>query len=412
MKRSADGKARDRMLAILDNAAALVAMADNTGALFYLNAAGRAVLGLAHGDDVSGMTLIECVAPGARARMSEQAVPAAIRNGVWSGDSMLGARAGNPIDASMIITAHYGAKDRLEGISLLAQDISVRTRCEEALRVTQNDLLRRSAQRLAIQEAERKRIAADLHDGLGQSLSLVNVSLEIVSGLLNSGEPEKAAEYLDRLKPRVKEMVEEVRGIAMNLRPAMLDSLGILATLSWYFRELDAACPSMTLKRDICVEESDVPKFLKTPIFRILQEASRNAIRHARAHRITVRLRKERGALELSLEDDGQGFDPVDAARQVKSSRGLGLESMRERALLSCGIFELQSAPGNGTRICVRWPLSLNELALDRAAVPDAQIRAMRDLGRGRFESARDISMLHNLLVCVACIRSIKNIGR
>lgn len=410
-KRPSEVKARNHMLAILDNATALVAMADRFGALLYLNPAGRAALGLASDDEVSAMSLIECIAPRARAGITEEAIPAAIRDGAWSGDSVLVASGGRQFDASLVITAHYGEDDQLEGISLLAQDISAWTRADEALRITQNELLRLSAQHLTIQEAERQRIAADLHDGLGQSLSLVNMSIENVSSLLGAGEPAKAAECLDRLKPKVKEMMEEVRRIAMNLRPATLDSLGVLATLSWYFRELDAACPSIKLQRDFSVEESDVPGFLKTPIFRILQEASSNAIKHARANRIKVRLVKKRGALELSIEDNGKGFDPAEVAGQSELNRGLGLQSMRERAVLSCGIYELKSAPKKGTRICVRWPLSLNESALDRAAILDPGVRAIRDPSSGEFESARNLAMLHNLSVCVACIRSIKANG-
>ncbi len=399
------------MLSILDIATALVAMADQCGGLFYLNAAGHVMLGIAREDEICGIALIECVAPAARARMTEQAIPAAMRNGVWSGDSVLMANGGRHVDVSLVMTAHYGEDDRVEGISIIAQDISAWTSAEEALRITQNELLRLSAQHLVIQEAERKRIAADLHDGLGQSLSLVNVTVEAASSLLGAGKVEKAAACLDRLKPKVRELVEEVRGIAMNLRPATLDSLGILATLSWYFREFDAAWPKVNLEREICIEEADIPGFLKTPIFRILQEAGSNAIKHARADRIKVCLVKRLNDIELCIEDNGTGFDPAEVAAQSGLYKGMGLQSMRERAALSCGIYELQSLPGRGTRICVRWPLSLNELEIERAAAPDGRIRAIHDLGSGELESARDLNMLHNLSVCVACIRSIKNNG-
>jgi PAS domain S-box-containing protein len=410
-KRTAADRARDRMFAILDSATALVAMADHSGALIYLNRTGRNLLGLAQDEDVSSKMLIECIAPEVRPPIAEHAIPAAMRDGVWSGDSALVARDGRGIEVSLMITAHFAADGRSEGVSLVAQDISEWVRSEEALRITQNELLRLSAQHLSIQEAERQRIAADLHDALGQSLSLVSVSMERVSSLLGTGQPALAAESLDLLKPKLKEVVEEVRRIAMNLRPSTLDSLGILATLSWYFREFQAACPGVQLVREFDVEESEVPAFLKTPIFRILQEASSNAIKHARADRISVRLRKERAALELSIEDDGRGFDPAAIAAQPELTMGVGLQNMRERALLSCGIFELVSEPGKGTRICVRWPLSMRELELDRAAALAPDLAAARALAGGEFESARDSAMLHKLSVCVACIRSINGNG-
>ena len=101
----------------------------------------------------------------------------------------------------------------------------------------------------------------------------------------------------------------------MNLRPATLDDLGILATLSWYFREFEAACPGVKLERDISVQEADVPDGLKISIFRIVQEATSNALKHAGATRIKVcLLRGEGGSLQLSIEDNGRGFDQTVAA--------------------------------------------------------------------------------------------------
>ena len=288
-KFATEARARERVLAILDKAAALVVMADQEGALFYVNPAGRETLDLARGDDVSGIALIECVAPGDRARIAGAAIPAAVSSGVWSGDCALLAREGREIPVSLLVTAHRDAKGQLEGLSLLAQDMSVWTSTTAALRVTQNELLRLSAQHMSIQEDERRRIAADLHDSLGQSLGLVIASLQNTANLLRQGESEKAAECLDRLNPRARDTLDELRRIAMNLRPATLDSLGILATLSWHLREIETACPGIKIERRFGVDESDVPNCLRTPIFRILQEAGSNAIRHGGADRITIR---------------------------------------------------------------------------------------------------------------------------
>jgi len=410
-KRSPEARARDRVLAILDKATVLVAMADHGGALFYVNPVGREILGLAREDEVSGITLIECVALRDRARIAAAAIPAAISTGSWSGDCVLGAGAGREIEVSLLITAHRDAKGRLEGLSLLAQDMRAWTSTTAALRVTQNELLRLSAQHMTIQENERRRIAADLHDGLGQSLGLVVASLQNTADLLSQGKPEKAAECLERLSPRVRDTLDELRRIAMNLRPATLDSLGILATLSWHLREIEAACPDIEIARKFSVDESDVPNCLRTPIFRILQEAGSNAIRHGDADRITVRLSKVREVLELAIEDNGKGFDHVALAAGGKLNRGIGLQSMRERAELSCGIFEIESVPGQGTRVCVQWPVSLKDTEIDRATALEPGARGIRELGIVDPESSRQLEMLHNLSVCVACIRSIKSDG-
>jgi len=410
-KRTPEARARDRVLAILDKATVLVAMADHAGALFYVNPVGRETLDLARGDDVSAIALIECVALKDRARIAGAAIPAAVSSGAWSGNCALLGQGEREIEVSLLITAHRDAKGRLEGLSLLAQDMSAWTSTSAALRITQNELLRVSAQHMSIQENERRRIAADLHDGLGQSLGLVISSLQNTADLLSRGEPERAAECLERLSPKVRDTLDELRRIAMNLRPATLDSLGILATLSWHLREIEAACPGIEIERKFSVEESDVPNCLRTPIFRILQEAGSNAIKHGDASRIRVRLSRARGVLELVIEDNGKGFDLEALAIGRKPNRGIGLQSMRERAELSCGKYEIKSVPGRGTRVSVRWPASLKDAGLDRAAALAPEAKGMLDLRFVDPDDSQHLQMLHNLSVCVACIRSIKNDG-
>ena len=227
---------------------------------------------------------------------------------------------------------------------------------ERSRREIQNELWRLSAQHLTIQESERRRIAGDLHDGLGQTLSLVKLSIEEAARAASAGIQSKTLATLERLAPTVKTALAELRRISMNLRPATLDDLGILATLAWYFREFEASWPHIHFERDISVKESDVPEPLKIAIFRIVQEATSNALKHAQAERIKVSLNNEDGSLELLIEDTGRGFDPEAAPAQADFSHGLGLQSMRERAELSGARYAIHSAPGKGTSICVRWP--------------------------------------------------------
>ena len=409
-RRTPESRARDRVLAILDKATVLVAMADQGGALFYVNPVGREILGLKREEEVSGIALIETVALGFRAHVAGAGIPAAICTGAWSGDCVLRGRDGREVAVALLITAHRDARGRLDGLSLLAQDMSAWTSTTAALRVTQNELLRLSALHMTIQENERRRIAADLHDGLGQSLGLVISSLQNAADLLRRGESGKAAECLDVLNPKVRDTLDELRRIAMNLRPATLDSLGILATLSWHLREIEAAVPGISIERKLSVDESDVPNCLRTPIFRILQEAGSNAIKHGGATRVTVSLSKKRGVLELAIEDNGKGFNAGTRTRRSRSAnRGMGLQSMRERAELSCGIFEIKSGPATGTRVSVRWPAALVNSGFDSAAALEPEAKAIRDLGHVDSDNSRDLEMLHNLSVCVACIRSIKS---
>ncbi|MBI3479568.1 MAG: hypothetical protein HY016_04305 [Nitrosomonadales bacterium] len=208
---------------------------------------------------------------------------------------------------------------------------------------------------LTIQENERKRIATDLHDGLGQSLNIINFTLAEMDKLLAEGAICEAMESLQRLKLKVHGVLDEARHISMNLRPPMLDDIGILATLSWHFRELEMTCTHLKVKKDICVHESHVPDPLKITIFRIIQEATNNIIKYANADLVMISFKKTDDALYLSIEDNGDGFDPLAIAIRNGSDRGLGLLSMRERASFSGGAYVMNSEAGIGTRIQVSW---------------------------------------------------------
>ncbi len=396
-RRTQAERLRARLLAILDKTPAFTAMADHAGTLFYLNPAARTLLGIAAEEKLAGLTLVGCVAAAQRLRMAEEAMPAAERGGVWSGDSLLLAHDGREVRNYLTLISHRDESGRLEGYSLMGRDMSEWVRTEEALRVTQNELWRLSAQHLTIQEAERRRIAADLHDGLGQTLSLVKLAIEEAARSAKTGATGKVAATLERLAPTVKLALSELRRMSMNLRPSTLDDLGIVATLSWYFREIEAACSeALVLERDIGVSEADVPNVLKIAIFRTVQEATNNALKHARSGRIRVSLTKRDKALELAIEDDGKGFDLGDAATDFE--HGLGLQSMRERAQLSGAQFEIDSAPGRGTRVRVRWTL-MPDMERDTAATGESRQTA----------AVADRSLTQRFSHCLACLKRLAN---
>lgn len=216
---------------------------------------------------------------------------------------------------------------------------------------------RMAGQLLSIQESERKRIASDLHDGLGQSLTMIKLALAATVRQLASGAITDAAESLQRLNQKAHEAMEELRRVSMDLRPPMLDDLGVLATLTWLFRELEAACPGMRVEKDFSVQESNIPGTLKITIFRITQEATSNVIKHSKADRVRVSLSRSGDALHLSVVDNGVGFDQAGVSIRSGSDRGLGLLNMKERASLSGGVCTMDSRAGKGTQIRVSWKL-------------------------------------------------------
>ena len=402
-------KVQSRLRTLLDRTPNLIAMANDTGALFYLNPAGRALLHVESDQDIADLTLTSCHAPAMRDCLGNEAIPTALRDGVWTGDSVLLTSDGREVKAFLTVIAHHDRNGQLDGFSLLERDMSEWMRIGEALRVSQIQLRRLAAQHLNIQETERRRIAADLHDGLGPSLSLLKLSVEEAAKWMSAGATDKAAASLGRLTPRVKCALDEVRRIAMNLRPSILDDLGILATLSWFLREFEASCTKVRIERNISVAESDVPRPIKIAIFRILQEATNNAVKHANASRITVSLRHSDETIELAIQDDGQGYDPAGVSTAGGIGKGLGLQSMQERAELSGGTYEIQSAPGKGTRIRACWP---SVKGLERAvdALPRRTVLAVRNVTSDDPEVAQHMAkatqtQVDSFLFCAACHR-------
>jgi PAS domain S-box-containing protein len=233
-------------------------------------------------------------------------------------------------------------------------DITGQVRSAMALRRSQLELRVLSDELLATQENERKRIAGELHDGLGQQLTAIKFGVQSMLSELRPQLPETYIERLGRIVDRVQDAVEEVRRISMALRPSMLDDLGIIATLSWFCREFQTVFRDVEVVRQVEVSEEDVHDTLKVVIFRILQETFNNIGKHAQARRAQLRLERHRDRIRLMIADDGCGFDPVECA---KERRGFGLNGMRERARLSGGRLRIMSRPGRGTLVLAVWKM-------------------------------------------------------
>ena len=230
-----------------------------------------------------------------------------------------------------------------------------------ASRRQQAELHQLSVRLIEVQESERRRIATDLHDVLGQSLTVIKLLLDESVMLLAANETSGAAESLQQVRLKVKDAFGELRRVAMDLRPAIIDDLGILATLSWFFREFEMACRNIKVEKYFNIQEDSIPAPLKIIIFRIIQEATHNIVKHANASCIRVDMKRVGGILQLSISDNGDGFDPMDAAQSRPFGKGLGLLSMKERAELSGGTYVMESRAGQGTRIDVSWPLDKSD---------------------------------------------------
>jgi PAS domain S-box-containing protein len=240
-------------------------------------------------------------------------------------------------------------------ISGIVQDLTERRRAQEALRESDKELRILSNQLLSTEEKERKRIARELHDGIGQALSAIKFSVENSLRELRNGPDHAELKSLQAVIPLTQKTIEEVRRIVKDLRPSILDDLGILATINWFCREYQTVYSDIRIKTDIQIHEHDIPSPLKTAIYRILQEALNNVAKHSGADLVLLSLQKTDSGVELTLNDNGSGFDLTEAISLVPSRRGFGLASMRERAQLSGARFDIISTESEGTTIRVKW---------------------------------------------------------
>ena len=237
------------------------------------------------------------------------------------------------------------------------EDITESRLSRENLKRSEKNLRILSSQLITAKEEERKRIAHELHDSVGQYLSSIKFNVENIISRLEKGSSESGLASLKEGIPVIQATIEEVRRISMDLRPSILDDLGILATISWFCREYQAVYTSIKVKVSITVEEADVPEHLKIIIFRIIQEALNNAAKHSRADTVDISLGKGAGSIELSISDNGLGFDVQENILREDSGKGMGLASMEERTDLSGGCFSIDSVKGLGTLIMSTWRL-------------------------------------------------------
>ena len=162
--------------------------------------------------------------------------------------------------------------------------------------------------------------------------------------------------WLEDLITKVKNTIADVRGIMTNLRPSILDDLGIMATISWFTREFEKTYGHIRVESQIGIKEEEVPPILKTVIFRVLQEAASNIAKHSEGDRMVIVLRRNDDQIQFSVKDNGHGFDILEKL-SVKGERiGLGLTSMQERVEISRGKFTVESTPEKGTVIQAEWP--------------------------------------------------------
>ncbi len=234
----------------------------------------------------------------------------------------------------------------------LVAEVSERMRTEQSLEASRRDLRQLASQLLHVQEEERQRISRDLHDDINQRLALLTIDIEALEQMLSTA-PIDTVRAVRALEDRVIELSDDVRQLAHQLHPSILDDLGLPIALQ---RLVD----DFTVRTGVQGRfiDHDSLKVLDprvvTCLYRVAQESLRNVSRHAKAKQVRIELLRMGNGLQLLVSDDGVGFD---LAHQADRYQGLGFLSMKERVALVGGTLDIQSVPGEGTRVCAWVPL-------------------------------------------------------
>jgi PAS domain S-box-containing protein len=242
------------------------------------------------------------------------------------------------------------AGDRIVGAVIVNEDVTERVRAEEALKDSAYRLQHLSRRLLAVQEEERRHLARELHDEFGQLLATVTMHLQAAKAAAGA----EARPSLDESIGLLQRAGTRVRSLALELRPVLLDTAGLDATLRWLAQQHGQRTGIIT---DVVGHVTEVPGEVAIACFRVLQEALTNVVRHATATHVRIELSQSEGNLSLVIRDDGVGFDVSRTLERAAAGANLGLVGMRERVEILGGNLTIASQPGHGTSIHVSFPL-------------------------------------------------------
>jgi PAS domain S-box-containing protein len=308
--------------------------------------------------DFSGMTLAEALANG-ESTMHPEDAPAvfeswgrAFTNGVAHEAEMRIRRADGQYRRFLVRTVplfdEHGAIVQWYGTSTDIDDLD---RAQRDLRDTAQRLQQLSHRLLTIQEDERRHLARELHDEFGQVLAAVTMHLHAARVI--AGDAAKPG--LDQCAELLQRAGEQVRSLALELRPAILETAGLDGTLQWLAKQHQQRGG---ISIEVAGEAGHVPPDVAIACFRVAQESLTNVARHSQARNVSIGLSRDEGHLHLAIEDDGTGFDVPRALEGGVAGGHLGLVGMRERVQIVGGTLRIDSRAGEGTRICVSFPVT------------------------------------------------------
>lgn len=217
-----------------------------------------------------------------------------------------------------------------------------------------------SSKMIEFQENERKWVAKELHDSVGNNLVAIKLLLEQKLESMKTG-PRDDFYSLENILANIKYTILEVRRISNRLMPSLLEDNGLLEAIGWFCMEQGQYHPNVRITQRLKIEEDSLPEQTKITIFRVIQETMSNAIRHGKADNIELRLTNAGRGIELCVTDNGCGFDPDNLPSNPGSLNGFGLKGMKGRAEICDGTCEISSEIGKGTRVRLTLPYRVTE---------------------------------------------------
>jgi len=251
-----------------------------------------------------------------------------------------------PDDVAMLMALASQAAVAIQNARLFAE-----------IEAQREELHRVSVRLVSAQEEERRRISRELHDELGQALTALKINLDVARRALLDDTPPKLRDSINEASSLAVHTLETARSLSLELRPAMLDDLGLVSALRWEIDRYEQRT-GQTIHFEADLADAALQPELEITLYRIIAEALTNVARHAHANHIRVYLRVESGRALAGVEDDGAGFDASSWLNSPAERHSLGLVSMRERAGLLGGKLEVISRPGHGTKVHVELPIS------------------------------------------------------
>jgi PAS domain S-box-containing protein len=330
-----------------------VAMADLEGRLIYMNPAGKRMVGLEEPDDYHGRHLLEFLAEESREDFTQKVLPVVRSRGHWTGElRMQNVKTGRRFD---VHRSTFYIRDPATGAPLclatITRDITELKRAEAELKRSHEQLRELGARLNWAREEERANIAREVHDQLGETLAALKSDLGAVRERLSSAPP-TLRDKLRAMSSLVETMGQSVRTICTELRPVVLDQLGLLPAIEWQAAEFQKRT-GIACEIDCVLRKGQPDSNRSIALFRIYQEILANIARHADASVVTIHVEDENGTLVLEVRDNGRGI----TEQEVADPKSLGLFGMRERAAAFGGTVTFIGKRGAGTTVTATMPL-------------------------------------------------------